>query len=259
MKKKLTHGCFSGLAENYSKYRPSYSQSVLSTLFSLLEKPVNEIEFVDVGAGTGIWSRMVVDEGVKSAISIEPNDDMRFFGIADSKKYKINWIKGSGESTGLNSSSVDFLSMASSFHWVDFEKGTKEFARILRSGGRFVALWNPRYIEANPILVEIEDKLKEFIPDLRRFSSGRSGVTATLTNQLWESSFFDDVIYIEGRHTVKQIPEDYLGVWWSVNDIRAQAGEKFFSNFMRYVETRIKGLDYIETTYLTRAWTARRV
>jgi hypothetical protein len=46
--------------------------------------------------------------------------------------------------------------MASSFHWADFELATKEFSRVLRKGGRFCALWNPRLIEVNPMLVEIE-------------------------------------------------------------------------------------------------------
>jgi SAM-dependent methyltransferase len=148
--------------------------------------------------------------------------------------------------------------MASSFHWVDFNKGTQEFARVLREGGRFGALWNPRFIEANPLLVEIENKLYELAPNIKRVSSGRSGITETLAEQLENSPLFDDVIYLEGRHVSKQTPEHYLGVWWSVNDIRVQAGEENFQTFMAFVEKRVAGLDFIETTYLTRAWSARK-
>jgi len=252
------HGDFTGLASNYSAYRPAYSESVLTCLLSLLEKPVQDIDFADVGAGTGIWSRMVGERGCRTAFSVEPNDDMRLHGKKDSEGLEIQWLKGMGEETGLEDSSVDFLTMASSFHWVDFEKGTAEFSRVLRSGGRFTALWNPRYIEANPLLVEIESKLKYFSPNLKRVSSGRSGITSKLNEMLWESPYFDDVIYLEGRHTVKQTPEEYLGVWWSVNDIRVQAGEDNFQAFMKYVEERVRGMGYIETTYLTRAWTARK-
>lgn len=255
--KKMRQGSFTGLAENYSKYRPDYSESVLLSLLALLRKPINEIDFVDVGAGTGIWSRKVTEHSVKSAISIEPNDDMRKYGIEDSKGTDIHWIKGSGEETGLPTDSADFLTMASSFHWVNFENAVKEFSRVLRPGGSFAALWNPRLIEANPLLVEIEDKLNEFAPNLKRISSGRSGITETLTDQLWESGYFDDVVSLEGRHTVKQTPEHYIGVWWSVNDIRAQAGEQQFSEFMKYVESKVSDLPYIETTYQTRAWSAR--
>ena len=46
---------------------------------------------VDVGAGTGIWTRMVLNEGVKSVIAVEPNSDMLKAGQNDSKNTKINW------------------------------------------------------------------------------------------------------------------------------------------------------------------------
>jgi ubiquinone/menaquinone biosynthesis C-methylase UbiE len=252
-------GDFTGLANNYSKYRPAYSSSVLSCLCSLLPKPISNVDFVDVGAGTGIWTRMVSTLNPNSAIAIEPNDDMRAFGQKDSEHLPIVWFKGSGEKTELEDNCADFLSMASSFHWVDFEKGVKEFARVLRSGGRFVALWNPRHIERNPLLVEIENKLYEIVPELKRVSSGRSGLTENLTDLLTNSSYFDDVVTLTAEHSVQQTPDEYLGVWWSVNDIRAQAGEKRFNDFMAFVSQRIAGLQHIDVTYTTRAWTARRV
>ena len=108
------------------------------------------------------------------------------------------------------------------------------------------------------MLVEIEEKLKEFGSPLKRVSSGRSGMTETLTEELNDSRFFEDVVYLEGRFTVKQSRDQYLGLWWSVNDIRTQIGDDGFTKFMNYVEKRITGCAYIETTYLTRAWTARR-
>lgn len=255
----IMSGNFTRLAKNYSKFRPHYSDSVLKSILALVGKPISEIDFIDVGAGTGIWTRMVAKYGVRSIISVEPNDDMRSYGISDSKQYNIKWFNGSGEATGLDKNSGDLLSMASSFHWVDFNKGTKEFARVLRPNGRFVALWNPRLIEGNQLLVEIEDYLTEIHPNLIRKSSGRSGITSTLTKKLSSSSYFDDVIYIEGRHMARQTPEQYMGIWWSVNDIRVQIGENKFYEFMDFIEKRIKGLEFIETTYLTRAWAARRV
>jgi hypothetical protein len=49
-----------------------------------------------------------------------------------------------------------------------------------------------------------------------------------------------------------------LGVWRSVNDVQVQLGPDLFGQFLRYVEHKVEGLSSIETTYLTRAWTARR-
>lgn len=254
----LEPGDFSKLADDYSKYRPAYCESVLTAVLSLVDKPVADIDAADIGAGTGIWTRMVARRGLRSVTAIEPNAAMREAGIADSAGTSIVWRAGSGEATGLPGGSADLLSMASSFHWVDFERGTREFARVLRPGGRFVALWNPRHIEASPLFVEIEARLTALKPDLKRVSSGRSGITEKLTNLLWASPWFDDVVFLEGRHTARMSPAQYIGAWRSVNDIQAQLGPQKFASFLDFVESKVQLLPVVETVYMTRAWAARR-
>lgn len=251
-------GDFTGLASDYSHHRPDYCPSVLNALLGLLDMPVESVDFADIGAGTGIWTRMVYDKGVKSAFAIEPNDEMLARGEADSNETSICWLNGSAEKTGLPDASFDWLTMASSFHWTNFHKATEEIKRVLRSRGRFTALWNPRLIKVNPLLVEIEAHLDILRPNIQRVSSGLSGITETLTEQLWASHWFDDVVYLEGRHVIKMSPERYLGAWRSVNDLRVQLGREKFETFLAFVEHRIKNFDVIEATYLTRAWSARR-
>ena len=89
-------------------------------------------------------------------------------------------------------------------------------------------------------------------------SSGRSGLTERLTDMLWAKPHFDDVLYVEGRHVASQTQEQYLGAWRSVNDLQAQLGPELFEKFLTFVEQKIAGHATIETTYLTRAWIARR-
>lgn len=257
MKQLLKAGDFTGLAKDYSQHRPDYCPSVLNSLLGLLEKPKAEVDFVDVGAGTGIWTRMVFNSGVKSATAVEPNADMRKNGILDSRHTSLKWQAGSAEETGLPPGSADWLTMASSFHWASFDAATREFHRVLRPGGRFTALWNPRLIEVNPLLMEIEAYLDRLRPNIKRVSSGRSGITETLTNRLWESPYFEDVVYVEGRHIIKMTPDRYLGAWRSVNDLRVQLGPDKFDSFLRFVEKCIAGQSFIEATYLTRAWSSR--
>jgi len=251
-------GDFTGLANDYSQHRPDYCSSVLSALLGLVKKPAENVDFVDIGAGTGIWTRLVYGKGVKSVTAVEPNDDMRAKGLIDSSGTNIRWLAGSAEQTGLPDACCDWLSMASSFHWADFGRATWEFHRLLRAGGRFTALWNPRLIEISPLLVEIEAHLGTLRANIKRVSSGRSGITETLTEQLWSSPYFEDVVYLEGRHVIEMTSERYLGAWRSVNDIRVQLGPNKFHAFLTFVEQRIAGLNVIEATYLTRAWSARR-
>ncbi|MEO3431136.1 class I SAM-dependent methyltransferase [Pelagibius sp. CAU 1746] len=255
--KKMTPGDFTGLAKAYAVNRPNYSSSVLKSILGLVGKPQSEIDFVDVGAGTGIWTRMVAEAGVRSVVAVEPNEDMRSEGQSLTGDIDVRWLAGSAEDTTLEDNCCDLLTMASSFHWADFDKATKEFHSLLRPSGVFAALWNPRLIEVNPMLVEIESYLNELNPEIRRVSSGRSGITETLTEKLFECAYFDDVVYMEGRHVIEMTPERYLGAWRSVNDLQAQLGAEKFKDFLGRVEKRISGLDSIEATYLTRAWCAR--
>ncbi|OAH08970.1 hypothetical protein pfor_3c0290 [Rhodobacteraceae bacterium SB2] len=48
------------------------------------------------------------------------------------------------------------------------------------------------------------------------------------------------------------------GAWHSVNDLRVKLGPEKFDAFLAFVGQRIAGLQVIEATYLTRAWSARR-
>lgn len=255
MKDILKSGDYTGLASGYSRHRPGYCPSVLDALLGLLNKPVAGVDFVDVGAGTGIWTRMVYCKGIKSVTAIEPNDDMRAAGMADSADTTIRWLAGHAEQTGAPAGCCDWLTMASSLHWTNFDAATREFHRLLRPQGRFTALWNPRLIEANPLLVEIEAHLRAMRPNIKRASSS---MKETLTEQLWSSPWFEDVVYIEGRHDIIMTPERYLGAWRSVNELRVELGEQQFDAFLDFIEQRVAGQRSIKATYLTRAWSARR-
>ena len=254
----LVSGNFSGLSSDYSKNRPDYSKSVLDAVLGLHSSERNDLRAADIGAGTGIWTRMLHDAGVVNVVAVEPNDDMRNQGQADNNGKSINWVKGSAEFTGLSDSNFELVTMASSFHWANFELSTKEFHRILAPGGRFVAIWNPRLIEVNPLLVQIESYLRELKPNLKRVSSGRSGITETLTEKLNASEYFDDVIYLEGRHEIEMTKERYIGAWRSVNDLQVQLGPKAFGQFMTYIEQVTLNCETISATYLTRAWSASK-
>jgi len=254
----IKHGDFDSLAGDYAQYRPGYAPSIVPAVLSLVGRRASEVDAADIGAGTGIWTRMLSAQALDSVIAIEPSDEMRRNGLLTSQGQSIDWRRGTAEQTNLPACAYDLVTMASSFHWADFDKACAEFQRILRPGGRFVALWNPRMIELNPLLVEIELEITRLNPAVKRVSSGRSGLTDRLTGRLWAKPGFDDVVYLEARHVATQTVEQYLGAWRSVNDLRVQLGPDRFSRFLQFVERKTADLAEIETTYLTRAWAARR-
>ncbi len=236
-------------------YRPGYSSLVRDAILGLMKESPDSIDFLDIGSGTGIWTRVMATTGCRST-GVEPNDDMRSEAVKSSAG--IEWRKGSAEKTGMASHSFDLVTMASSFHWTDFEQATREIHRVLRPGGCFAALWNPRYIEANPLLVEIEEYLHQLVPELNRVSSGRSDFCDALPHTLPATGLFENVLQLQAIHVERMDADRYIGIWRSVNDVQMQAGPERFDMFISYLEQRLLNERVIEAPYLTRCWVAQR-
>jgi ubiquinone/menaquinone biosynthesis C-methylase UbiE len=249
-------GDFTSLAVDYARYRSGYSETLADALRRFLGRSSELLDAVDVGAGTGIWTRMMADRQCR-VVAVEPNDAMREQGRAVAHP-GIRWHEGKGEETGLASGCAEWVTMASSFHWTDPARSLPEFARLLRRGGHFTALWNPRDLENNAFHQEIESLISSIVPDLKRVSSGSKRFLQDLESKLVSTGHFEDVLYMEARHSVSMTPERYVGVWRSVNDIQAQAGPERFARILEAIEKKVSGLQEIVVPYLTRAWTVRK-
>jgi ubiquinone/menaquinone biosynthesis C-methylase UbiE len=251
-------GDFSALAENYARHRPDYSTTVLRALTTFVGAHEPGFRVADVGAGTGLWTRMLAEEGL-SVRAVEPCDAMREQGIQYTQGSEVKWSAGSGEATGLPGGSVNWVTMASSFHWVKQPDGLREFHRILRPGGHLTVLWNPRDIESSPVHRQIDEIVHQMVPGLKRVSSGHEKNTRDWAAELAESGLFGDVIFFEARHQIVMSHERYLGAWRSVNDIQAQAGPERFERLLGRIADVIDPLPHVVVPYRTRAWTARRI
>ena len=253
----MQKGDFSNLASDYIKYRPSYNRKVVNKVVNTINKKSENIRAADVGAGTGIFTKCLIEAGIKDVVAVEPNEGMRNTGIEYLGK-KIPFFRGSGENTTLVSNKYDLVTMASSFHWPNTQDTLLEFNRILNSNGVFAALWNPRLTERSNSENEVQNLLstKYFVGS--RVSSGLSGITNHLRDILSKSKIFRSVTYFDAIDVVKRSHEEYMGAWRSVNDIQAQLGKEKFSQFLSDVEEIINKRSYVEVHYLTRAWVAQK-
>lgn len=253
----MKHGDFTELAKFYNA-RPGYSEMLLKVLGSYIGSYKENFKFADVGAGTGKLTENLVNIGL-SGVCVEPNDAMREEGIKALKQHtnKIKWIKGSAETTGLEDSSVDWVFMASSFHWTDHKAALKEFHRILKPGGFFTALWNPRDIENSQINKEVEEVIYKYVPNMKRVSSGSKKNMNDVEEKLLSTPYFGELIFCEASHVEIMDKDRYLQVWRSVNDVQVQAGQQKFSMIMKEIESITDKYELIEIPYKTRAWTVR--
>jgi SAM-dependent methyltransferase len=92
---------------------------------------------------------------------IEPNIHMRKAAEAKLQHYPGFLSRNhQAEKTGLRSHSVDLITVAQAFHWMEPVQTKKEFLRILKPGGHIVLAWNLR-LKHTPFLREYHElKLK---------------------------------------------------------------------------------------------------
>lgn len=150
---------FSDRVADYVRYRPDYPRALLDWLQDRLHV-TNAWHVADIGAGTGISSRLFLDAGYR-VTAVEPNAAMRaamtewLGGIS-----AFRAVDGSADATGLPDGSVDLVTVAQAFHWFDRESTRREFRRILRPRGLAAIWWNSRRPGGTPFLEGYEALLQ---------------------------------------------------------------------------------------------------
>jgi ubiquinone/menaquinone biosynthesis C-methylase UbiE len=167
---------FTERVANYAAYRPKYPAAVVEFMRAELGLSASSV-VADVGAGTGIWTEMLLREGgCRKVFAVEPNDAMRA-AAENSLGELANFesVDGTAEATTLDDASVDFVTAAQAFHWFDARTARSEFARILKPGGWLVLLWNMRRVDTTPFLRELERILRAYGTDYERIVAENPG------------------------------------------------------------------------------------
>ncbi|GAA1498658.1 class I SAM-dependent methyltransferase [Paeniglutamicibacter kerguelensis] len=120
--------------KHYDAVRPSYPAAALDFMV-----PPRARDAVDVGAGTGIFTAMLLGRGLRVR-AVEPSTDM--LTVLRTRLPEVIAAEGTGEHTGLEADSADVITYAQAWHWVDPKQASIEAARILRSGGLLSLVWN---------------------------------------------------------------------------------------------------------------------
>lgn len=125
---------FGKIAEQYADFRPHYP----TALFGWLASQCTGHECVwDCGAGNGQASVPLAD-----FFSSVHATDASASQIAQALPHpRIHYHVANADESGLDSNSVDLITVAQALHWFDLERFYAETRRVLKSGG-LIAAWS---------------------------------------------------------------------------------------------------------------------
>lgn len=209
---------FTNRVDNYTKYRPGYPNAVLQLLRTSGHLSANAV-VADVGSGTGIFTKLLLDEGY-TVYAVEPNGAMRQAAddsLGGDKKYHS--INGTAEATTLKAHSADMMVCAQAFHWFDAHKTKAEFARVLKPSGNVALIWNNRQVEVDEFSINYELLLQQQASDYKRVNH----------QNLTEANF--NAFFKDGKYQLTRFPNT------QVFDMEGLAGRAFSSSYVPSEET----------------------
>jgi ubiquinone/menaquinone biosynthesis C-methylase UbiE len=166
-----SNAVWEGEAIKYDQTRPTPPSVLIDILTQLIHTPRPAL-VVDLGCGTGL-STFIWGERAENVVGIEPSDDMltqaRIKLKTLPKAIHITYLRGIAHQTGLASNSVDIVTCAQAFHWMEPSATLAEIARILRPGGIFAAYdysWPPTISwELEQVFQEVDEGFEHLMQE----------------------------------------------------------------------------------------------
>ena len=119
---------FSKQAADYAKFRPRYPEELFRWLGSIA--PSEEVAW-DCATGNG-QAAVELAEVFRRVIATDASEQQ----IANAERYRrVEYRVATAEDSGLESSSIDLITVAQGLHWLDLEKFYPEVGRVLKPRG----------------------------------------------------------------------------------------------------------------------------
>jgi ubiquinone/menaquinone biosynthesis C-methylase UbiE len=176
------------LAAQYSQYRPRYPARLISHLAAIIAAVPAINLVVDVGAGTGIFTRQL--RAALSAeiriVGIEPSSSMRTKAVAETADgIGLTYSEGFAEHLPFDGGTAGAVVAATAAHWFDRPAFYAEARRILVPGGILAIVEYVRDQAGSPIAAAL-------IEFMARYGSQKAYAPADYRHELASAAGFHD-------------------------------------------------------------------
>jgi SAM-dependent methyltransferase len=130
----------------------------------------------------------------------------------------IQTIEAQGEETGLMSDSIDLVTLAQSFHWMNKEKAVREISRILKPHQPLVLLWNHSLATQEKYYTQINDCIRQYNPG---YEGGADIISADFPDAITSSGLFHMPELYTFPFSIEYTSDNYIGYLMSKSYIGA--------------------------------------
>jgi SAM-dependent methyltransferase len=135
-------GSFETVADEYDAARPSYPDAVYDAL-----GPLEGLRVLDVGAGTGIATRALIERKAK-VVAVDPGHEV--LRRATARTPDLPAVAADGALLPVRADAVDLVCFAQAWHWLDGSRRVAEAHRVLRPSGRWAGWWSHARADGEP-------------------------------------------------------------------------------------------------------------
>jgi SAM-dependent methyltransferase len=232
---------FGSDAATYAAFRPGFPPDAARWVLAAATRPV--VDVADVGAGTGAFTRLLVDLDLRVS-AYEPDPGM----LAELARRLPNVPRhlASAERLPLDDASVDAVTVAQAWHWFDKPAAAAEFLRVVRPGGAIGLLWN------------IRDDNVGWMGAMSDIVEGGDSMRASRVDALAEiQAVHPQVERADFTHTVAMTPEEIVSLASTFSYVRLRPDSAVVYTALRdmlatHPETR--GRDEIDVPYVCAAY-----
>jgi SAM-dependent methyltransferase len=204
---------FDTLADYYDAGRIGYANELYDFLVGYGLSPSHRI--LDVGCGTGLASRPLIDNGFRvTGVDVsEPMLERARASLPDA-----TWIAGSAEALPFDDGSFDAVISAQALHHADRAAALREIVRVTRSGG-IVAIWWKSLNSLDPVKMTRDDVSRDLgvEPPVSGYSRG--------FREFYATDFADRTLRVIPWNTVTGLDE-FMNYERSRKTIRDAFGDR---------------------------------
>ena len=206
------------LSAAYAKFRPVYSKEVLSIITEYMKREGHPIfnTALDVACGSGQSSFFLCETFQQvTGVDVSNTQIEQALSTRESSDYSnVQFIVGDAHSLPIEPSSVDLLTCAMGWHWLDPETFYTEAKRVLKPGGCLAVYGHGVKIQDN---IRVKNAFTTFDNELFQYECFAEQNLHVLNNYQAVQLPFDKVKRVDFQFPQETTFEKLLGFFSSVS------------------------------------------